>query len=71
MPNTTFLQPLRTLLRLLVASVLLWSGLSHASSDPARTALHLLDYIAVDYAEAVDLGQVKNADEYQEMQEFA
>ena len=71
MPNATFLPSLRSLLRLLVASVLLCAGLSHASSDAARTALHLLDYIAVDYAEAVDQGQVKNADEYQEMQEFA
>lgn len=33
--------------------------------------LHLLDYIAVDYAGAVEDGKVSNADEYKEMREFA
>jgi high-affinity iron transporter len=45
------------------------AAIVHAA-EPA-TVLHLLDYIAVDYAEAVENGRVKNEGEYQEMQEFA
>lgn len=37
----------------------------------APMALHLLDYIAVDYAGAVEGGRVKSEDEYKEMTEFA
>ncbi len=37
----------------------------------ARQVWQLLDYLAVDYGNAVDGGQVKNAAEYAEMQEFA
>lgn len=40
------------------------------AAEPAQTVPHLLDYIAVDYAEAVENGKVKNADEYKEMSEF-
>ena len=46
------------------------AGTAHAA-DTARTVLHLLDYIAVDYAGAVENGQVKDAGEYEEMREFA
>lgn len=41
-----------------------------AQAQDAQTVLHLLDYIGVDYAEAVEDGKVKNAEEYKEMQEF-
>jgi high-affinity iron transporter len=41
-----------------------------ASAQDAQTILHLLDYIGVDYPEAVADGKVRNADEYAEMQEF-
>lgn len=41
------------------------------AAEPAQTVLHLLDYIAVDYAEAVANGKIKNAAEYSEMREFA
>lgn len=41
------------------------------AAEPARTVLHLLDYIAVDYAGAIEDGKIKSADEYQEMREFA
>ncbi len=41
------------------------------AAEPSQTVLHLLDYIAVDYAEAVADGKIKNADEYKEMREFA
>ncbi len=42
-----------------------------AAAQDASTLLHLLDYIGVDYAEAVEDGKVKNADEYKEMTDFA
>lgn len=59
-------------MRLLLSVILLLSLIPAArAQDAAQTALHLLDYIAVDYAEAVENGKVKNADEYQEMREFA
>lgn len=43
---------------------------SFASAQEVQTILHLLDYIGVDYPEAVENGKVKNADEYKEMLEF-
>src|SRR5262245_42317898 len=49
--------------------VLLDIGGSAAAQD-AQTILHLLDYIGVDYPEAVENGKVKNEDEYKEMLEF-
>lgn len=54
-------------------SVLLFLALAGIvrAAPPAQTVLHLLDYIAVDYAEAVADVKIKNADEYQEMREFA
>ena len=39
-------------------------------AQEAQTILHLLDYIGVDYPEAIEEGKVKNPDEYQEMLEF-
>jgi high-affinity iron transporter len=55
-------------------AALVWAGLGAASAtDPpadARQAWQLLDYIAVDYAGAVRGGQVVEAGEYAEMQEF-
>ncbi len=41
-----------------------------APAQDAQTILHLLDYIGVDYPEAVADGKAKNADEYKEMLEF-
>jgi high-affinity iron transporter len=41
------------------------------TEDNARQIWQLLDYLAVDYAGAVDNGKVKAAGEYAEMQEFA
>jgi len=47
-------------------------ALAAAQSAPgdAQTILHLLDYVGVDYPEAVADGKVRNADEYKEMVEF-
>jgi len=41
------------------------------AQDGAQQTVHLLDYIGVDYAGAVENGKVKSADEYREMVEFA
>lgn len=41
-----------------------------AAAQEAQTVLHLLDYIGVDYPEAVEAGKIKNEDEYKEMLEF-
>jgi len=57
------------LLRLALAASLLAAAPSRAQE--AQTALHLLDYIGVDYAEAVENGKIKSEDEYKEMLEFA
>lgn len=62
--------------RLLVLLVLALgiSGPAHAADSPedqARTVVHMLDYVSVDYPEFVQGGQVLDADEYAEQQEFA
>ena len=41
-----------------------------AEGGAAQTILHMLDYVAVDYPEAVEDGKVKNQEEYKEMLEF-
>lgn len=46
-------------------------GLVSGAGEQARMMVHLLDYIAVDYAVAVDNNQVANQAEYAEMQEFS
>ncbi|MDH2135099.1 cytochrome c/FTR1 family iron permease [Sphingobium yanoikuyae] len=47
------------------------AGPALAQTAPAQTAWRLLDYIAVDYPEAVADGKITNAGEYAEMQEFS
>lgn len=59
---------LRAWLALLLLSLCLASA---AAADSAQTIVHILDYVGVDYAEAVADGKVKNAGEYDEMVEFA
>ncbi|MEX2164494.1 MAG: cytochrome c/FTR1 family iron permease [Sulfuricaulis sp.] len=61
----------RYLVSLLSLLFILAGAVPARAAEPAQTALHLLDYVAVDYAEAVENGRVKNADEYREMREFA
>ncbi|HLX22205.1 MAG TPA: c-type cytochrome, partial [Usitatibacter sp.] len=43
---------------------------ARAAEDGSGMALHLLDYIASDYPNAVEAGRVKSQDEYKEMTEF-
>ena len=57
------------MLRSLVLGLLFALPLGGAAQD-AQTILHLLDYIGVDYPEAIEAGKVKSADEYKEMLEF-
>ena len=66
------LRTLRTFLRfsLALAALLVLSLPSWANPD-VQTAWRLLDYIAVDYREAVKDGVVVNPEEYTEMVEFA
>jgi high-affinity iron transporter len=62
-----------SLFRSVASCLLLGVALSAAAAvqdNSAQTILHMLDYVAVDYPEAVQDGKVKNADEYKEMLEF-
>ena len=63
---------LRTLLAVLALTLgLATPALAGAYDEDVQTAWRLLDYVAVDYPGAVVDGQVKNAQEYAEMTEFA
>ncbi len=63
------------LLRAVAAILLLLSALGAspvlAQTAPAQTIWRLLDYIAVDYPEAIENGRIANPAEYAEMQEFS
>ena len=59
------------MLRRLVVFLALLAAPVVASAQDASTLLHVLDYVGVDYAGAVENGKVKSADEYKEMQDFA
>lgn len=63
--------PLPQPLGLIAAVLMMTLPVAPHAQDTSQTALHLLDYIAVDYAAAVQNGMIKNADEYREMREFA
>lgn len=54
-----------------LAVLLLFVAFAARADADAQTAWRLLDYVAVDYPEAVQGGQVVNAGEYAEMTEFA
>jgi high-affinity iron transporter len=56
---------------LLLGASPLGSGAAQAQTAPAQTIWRLLDYIAVDYREAVRDGQIVNQAEYVEMVEFS
>ena len=63
----------RCVLSVLLAVVGLASARPARAADPAaeaRQAWQLLDYIAVDYPAAIQNGEVVDAGEYAEMQEF-
>ena len=54
----------------LVVCSLLVAIPAHAEDRSAQTVWRLLDYVSVDYSEAVSDGRVVNAAEYAEMVEF-
>jgi len=68
-------QSISSLGALLTLCLLAW--MPGASADvtrgenSAQMIVHLLDYVGADYAGAVDHGQIKSEDEYQEMVEFS
>jgi high-affinity iron transporter len=63
---------LRQFCAAIVLAAALPGGAHAADAGEAATLWRLLDYIAVDYREAVDeQGRIINADEFAEMQEFA
>src|SRR5687768_17852101 len=57
--------------RLLFAFLLLVAACIAHANPPVQTTWRLLDYVAVDYPEAVRDGAVVNEFEYAEMQEFS
>lgn len=61
----------RFLLALAIALLAVASHAAVSDDDKARTVIHLLDYIGVDYPETVKEGKVQDAGEYQEQREFA
>ncbi|SMB30765.1 putative Cytochrome c subfamily [Sterolibacterium denitrificans] len=63
--------PLLILRTLLILTLLSIAVTTHAATPKVQTIWQLLDYLAVDYAGAVDEGRVINAFEYAEMQEFS
>src|SRR5688500_17239062 len=62
---------LRRLLLLLALGAALLPAPAAAQSRDVQTAWRLLDYIAVDYREAVQGGKILNQLEYDEMVEFS
>ena len=65
----------RAFFRYSLISCLLWAGAVSAAwaatDTTARQTWQLLDYVAVDYAGAVQNGRVTSPAEYAEMREFA
>jgi high-affinity iron transporter len=69
-----FFRPLRSLLPLLILALAAFVASAPARAatvDEVQTSWRLLDYIAVDYREAVADGRVINPAEYREMVEFS
>lgn len=60
----------RLMLARLLLVALLAVSVSARADTTAQTIVHLLDYVGVDYPEAVEDGKVKNQDEFKEMVEF-
>lgn len=56
---------------LMVLLTTCWMTAVQAAEPSADVIVHMLDYVAVDYAGAVRDGKVVSADEYKEMQDFA
>jgi len=57
-------------MRALWTGLLLLAGVVHGA-EPVQRIQQMVDYLGVDYREAVSAGEVVNAAEYEEMQDFA
>jgi high-affinity iron transporter len=64
---------MRRLLLSLLITISIFAGAAHAADwrESAQTALHMLDYVGVDYPEFVKNGKVLDEAEYKEQLEFA
>lgn len=58
-------------MRSFIVAVIFFITTAVHAAEPAAVLAQLLDYVGVDYVEAVRDGQIVNADEYKEMQEFS
>ena len=65
------LSPLLTMLLTVLALVCPAPAIAASVAEEVQTSWRLLDYVAVDYGEAVRGGRVVNLAEYQEMTEFS
>ena len=54
----------------LMAACFLTAPATAAADNAAQTVVHMIDYVGVDYAEAVHDGNIKNPGEFKEMLEF-
>ena len=59
-----------SLFRLVLLAILLGVSFASRADTSPQTVVHILDYVGVDYAGAVEGGKIKKADEYKEMVEF-
>ena len=71
-----FTRGMNALVRLLIALLFAWvlgtvPARAASSAEEVQTAWRLLDYVAVDYPEAVTGGKVTNPAEFSEMTEFS
>lgn len=74
--TSTPLTRLLSSLKMLVLGSMIWLvGCPHAlavtDEEKAQTAVHMLDYVSVDYPEFVQDGKILNPEEYEEQLEFA
>lgn len=61
----------RYLILFLLVFSILFKVTAQSNNKNIETVVHLLDYIARDYPEGVQNGEIVNADEYEEMLEFS
>ncbi|MEO5788222.1 cytochrome c/FTR1 family iron permease [Gelidibacter sp.] len=65
------LSSIRFLMAFILVSITTSNVFSQSNDQTTETVIHLLDYIARDYPEAVQNGEIVDADEYEEMLEFS
>ena len=63
--------PIRLLMAFFLVSFTIIKVTAQSNDKNIETVVHLLDYIARDYSEGVQNGEIVDADEYEEMLEFS